>query len=112
MSVSRSAELSVMTIEECQKLETPLRDDLELLDYEIRSLVARIRKEAGEAGADDVTFIKASSTVLLSIAAGLLARAAEDGRADFDASSFAASAGSAARWAEERRLRYGLGGEA
>jgi hypothetical protein len=48
----------------------------------------------------------------LSIAAGILARAAEDERAAFDASSFAAGAGHAARWAEQRRLRYFVAGEA
>lgn len=104
--------MTVMSIEECQKLDKPLRQDLEVLDYEVRSLVARIRVEAREAGADDATFVKASTTVLLSIAAGLLARAAEDQRAAFDANSFAAGANSAAKWAAERRLRYFVGGEA
>lgn len=104
--------MTVMTIEECQKLETPIRQDLELLDYEVRSIVNRIRNESRDAGGDDATFVKASTTVLLSIAAGLLARAAEDERAPFDASSFAAGAGQAARWAEQRRLRYFMAGEA
>ncbi len=104
--------MTVMSIEECQKLDAPLRQDLEVLDYEVRSLVARIRREARDAGADDATFVKASTTVLLSIAAGLLARAAEDQRAPFDANSFTAGADSAARWAEQRRLRYFVGGEA
>jgi len=112
MRVAQGVALTVMTIEECQRLETPLRQDLELLDYEIRSLVSRIRNEARDAGADDTIFVAASSTLLLSIAASLLARAAEDRRAAFDAGAFAASAGHAARWAEERRLRYGLAGEA
>lgn len=111
MSVAGDAEMTVMSIEECLKLDTPIRQDLEVLDYEVRSLVARIRREARDAGADDATFVKASTTVLLSIAAGLLARAAEDRRASFDACSFAKSAGSAAKWAEERRLRYFIGGE-
>lgn len=112
MRVVKTGEIAVMSIEECQRLEAPLRRDLEVLDYEIRSLVSRIRKEASEAGADDTIFVTASSTVLLSIAAGLVARAAEDRRMAFDKSSFVASADSAARWAGERRLRYCLGGEA
>lgn len=112
MSVAHGLALTGMTIEECQRLDTPLRQDLEVLDYEIRGLVARIRKEAGDAGADDTIFIKASSTVLLSIAASLMARAAQDRRTAFDAGDFAASAGAAAKWAQERRLRYFLGGEA
>jgi hypothetical protein len=112
MSVEVNTGIAVMSIEECQRLDAPLRQDLEVLDYEIRSLVARIRKEAGEAGGDDTVFVKASTTVLLSIAAGLLARAAEDKRAAFDAGAFVATAGSAAKWAEQRQLRYFLGGEA
>ncbi|WP_457798524.1 hypothetical protein [Methylocystis sp. S23] len=110
--LARGAALTAMTIEECQQLQTPLRQDLETLDYEIRGLVARIRKESRDAGADDATFVKASSTVLLSIAATLLARAADDRRAAFDPGAFAASAGSATRWAEERRTKYFVGGEA
>jgi hypothetical protein len=51
MSVAHGLSMTGMTIEECQRLDTPLRQDLEVLDYEIRSLVARIRKEAGDAGA-------------------------------------------------------------
>jgi hypothetical protein len=112
MSVEVKGGIPAMSMEECQSLDAPLRHDLEVLDYEIRSIVARIRKEAGEAGADDIIFVKAWTTVLLSMAAGLLARAAEDRRAAFDARSFIATAGSAAKWAQERRLRYCLGGEA
>lgn len=113
MSVlTRGVALTVMTIEECQGLETPLRQDLEILDYEIRQLVLRIRKDARESGADDAVFLSASSTVLVSIAATLLSRAADDRRAVFDGAAFAAGAGSAARWARERRLKVLLGGEA
>jgi hypothetical protein len=104
--------MTVMTIEECQNLDPPIRQDLELLDYEVRTIVDRIRSESRDAGGDDATFVKASTTVLLSIAAGILARAAEDERAAFDAGSFAAGAGHAARWAEQRRLRYFVAGEA
>lgn len=97
--------MTAMSIEECQRLNTPLRRDLEILDDEIRSLLARIRREANDAGGDDAAFVKASTTILLSIAAGVLAHAAEDHRAAFDANSFAACAGAAAKWAGQRRRR-------
>ncbi|WP_144259746.1 hypothetical protein [Methylocystis sp. ATCC 49242] len=112
MSVMDGDEIAVMSIEECQRLEQPLRRDLEVLDYEVRSLIARMRAEAKDAGADEMLFVKASTTVLLSIAAGLVARAAEDKRAPFDATSFVASADSAAQWAQTRRMRYFVAGEA
>jgi len=112
MSVRDGDQIAVMSIEECQRLAEPLRRDLEVLDYQIRSLVARVRAEAKDAGADDALFVKASTTVLLSIAAGLVARAAEDRRAPFDASSFVAGADSAAQWAQTRSLKYFLAGEA
>jgi hypothetical protein len=112
MSVLTGASWNVMSIEECQSLETPLRHELEVLDYEIRGLLARSRSEARSIGADDALFVRASTTMLLSIAAGLFARAAEDQRAHFDARSFAEGAGSAARWAKQQRLRCCLGGEA
>lgn len=112
MTNSKIVEIAVMPIEECQRLDAPLRRDLEVLEYEVRRLVARMRNEARDAGVDDILFVKASATVLLSIAAGLLTRVAEERRAAFDPNAFAASADKAARWAGERRLRYGLGGEA
>jgi hypothetical protein len=111
MRAGETSEIGVMSIEDCQRLDAPLRHDLEVLDYEIRRVVARVRNEARDAGADDMIFVKASTTVLLSIAAGLMARAADDRRAAFDAESFIAGADSAARWAGERRLRLCLAGE-
>lgn len=112
MSVWSGANWNVMSIEECQRLETPLRHELEVLDFEIRGLLARSRSEARSVGADDARFVKASTTLLLAIAAGLFARAAEEQRAHFDARAFADGADDAARWATQRRLRYCLGGEA
>lgn len=112
MSVFTEASWNTMSIEECQSLETPLRHELEVLDYEIRGLLVRSRSEARNIGADDALFVKAATTVLVAIAAGLFARAAEDQRANFDARSFAECADDAARWAQQRRLRYCLGGEA
>ncbi len=112
MRVSKQGEIAAMPIEECQRLDAPLRDDLEVLDYEVRTLVARIRREACDAGTDDTTFVAASTTVLLSIAAGLIACAADERRAAFDARSFAASANRAADWARKRRLLRFVAGEA
>jgi hypothetical protein len=112
MSVASTNELDVMSIEECQRLGPPLRRELEVLDYEIRRLVARARADARLAGSEDSLFVKASSTVMLSIAAELMARAAEEGRLRFDVTSFAAGADRAAQWARGRRLKYFLAGEA
>lgn len=112
MSVSGPDETGLMSIEDCQRLDSPLRRDLELLDYEIRRLVARTRAEVACSGADDSIFVQASTTVMLSIAADLFARAAEEGRLRFDSASFLATANSAAVWARNRRLRYFLAGEA
>lgn len=112
MSVADGNQIAVMSIEECQRLAEPLRRDLEVLDYEVRSLVARMRAEANDAGSDDAAFVEASTTVLLTIAAGLMAREAEIRRARFDASSFLAGADSALQWARSRRLKYFLAGEA
>ena len=100
-----------LSIEECQKLVSPLRDDLELLDYEIRSAFTRIMSEVDRSGSDNVLFLKASTTVLLSIAAGLLERVAEQTNHPFDVDSFVGGAQSAAQWAKMRKLKYFLGGE-
>lgn len=106
MSVADPADIGVMSVEECQRLGPPLRRDLEVLDYEIRRLVARARADARLSCEDEALFVKASTTVMLSIAAELMARAAEDGRLRFDAGAFSDCAGSAAKWARARRLRY------
>lgn len=98
-------EIVALSVEECQRLDAALRDDLEALDFEIRSLVARVRLAARDDGADDIVVVKASTTVLLSIAAGLIACAAEDRKALFDVRAFAASADHVATWARERWLK-------
>ncbi len=111
-SYSGAEAISMLTIEECQTIGSPLREELELLDYEIRSALTRILTDVEISGADSVLFLKASMTVLLSIAAGMLARAAEERNAPLDINSFAAGAEKAAEWARMRRLRYFVGGEA
>lgn len=112
MSVANDFDHGAMSIQECQRLGPPLRQELEILDYEIRRLFARTRADALLAGAENSQLMQASSTVMLSIAAELVARAAEDRGQSFDAKSFIASANSAAQWAHGRRLRYFLSGEA
>ena len=102
----------MLTIEECQRINTPLREELELFDYEIRSAFTRILSDVDRSGADNILFLKASTTVLLSIAAGLLERAAEENDTHFDVGSFVLGAEKAAEWAKTRKLRYFLGGEA
>ncbi len=104
--------MKLLTIEECQALAPPLRDELELFDYEVRSALTRILADVEASEADSVLFLRASMTVLLSIAAGMLARAAEEKNAPLDVGSFALGAQKAVEWARTRRLRYFVGGEA
>jgi hypothetical protein len=112
MNAALKVKMPAMSIEDCQSLNSNLRKDLEVLDYETRARVIRMRAETRRRGNDDAAFLKASSTVLLSIAADLLAHAAEDSLAAFDASSFEKCAGAAARWAEKRRPRSCVAAEA
>jgi hypothetical protein len=112
MNGNCEAATALLSIEECQNLDAPLREELELLDYEIRSIVTRISADMAPFGADDGLFLKASTTVLLSIAAGLMQRAAEETKKPFDTDSFVVGAQSAAQWAMTRKLRYLLAGEA
>lgn len=112
MSAASKNNAAVMSIEDCQRIDAPLRAELELLDYEIRGVILRIKADVERSGADDALFLKASSTVLLSIAAGLTIRAAEKTCAPFDAESFMLGAQNAAQWARMRKLRYFVAGEA
>jgi hypothetical protein len=111
-ALDRREPTKLLTIEECQSIGSPLREELELLDYEIRSAFARILSDVDRSGPDNILFLKASTTVLLSIAAGLMERAAEQNNAPFDVKSFVVGAEMAVEWAKMRKLRYFLGGEA
>ena len=111
MNKQCAGKITVLSIEDCQRLDEAARGDLELLDYEVRRSVTRILADVTPAGADDALFLRASSTVLLSIAAGLMERAAHETQKPFDAESFVVGAKSAAQWAETRKLRYALAPE-
>jgi hypothetical protein len=92
-----------LSIDECRRIDYPLRTDLENLDSEIRSVLTRIRAEARGAGGDETLFDMASSTVLLSIAASIIAPSTENLRETFDPAGFVASANRAAEWVKLRR---------
>lgn len=98
------------TIAECQRLHDPLRNQLELLDYDIRTAVNRGLSDLEPNGVDDVQFINASVTVLLSIAAKIYQRSSEQGPQAAEA-SFILGAQDAIEWAKSRHLRYSVAGE-
>ena len=111
-SYQQAEAIRLLSIEECQTIASPLREELELLDYELRSALTRVLSDVEASGADSVLFLKASMTVLLSIAAGMLARAAEERDAPIDVGSFKVGAERAVEWARMRKLRYFVSGEA
>lgn len=99
------------TIEECQRLRDPLRGQLELLDYDIRNAVARSLSDIEANGKDDILFMNASVTVLLSVAARIFQRATECDDARSTEQCFVLGAQDAIGWAKTRRLRYTVAGE-
>ncbi|HEY8163044.1 MAG: hypothetical protein ACR650_03760 [Methylocystis sp.] len=99
------------TIEECQQLRDPLRGQLELLDYDVRNAIARGLSDIEANGKDDVLFMNASVTVLLSIAARIFHKATEPEDAQASVQSFVHGAQDAIDWAKTRRLRYNVAGE-
>ncbi len=99
------------TIEECQRLRDPLRGQLELLDYDVRNAIARGLNDIEANGKDDIVFMNASVTVLLSIAARIFQRAAECDDTQITEQSFVLGAQDAIGWAKTRRLRYNVAGE-
>ncbi len=103
---------SCLTAEQCQRLDGPIRDQLELLDYEVRSAFARIFADASLSCNDNAMFLKASTTVLLSISANLFEHASAATDEPFDIDTFLTGAKSAAQWAALRKLRYSVAGEA
>lgn len=101
----------IPSLQECQQIDESLREDLEVLDYEVRCVVNQILAGVDQSGRDGVLFLRASATVLLSIAAGLTETAAERTREPVDIESFKAIAEDAAEWAKSRKLRYFTSGE-
>jgi hypothetical protein len=102
---------AMLTIEECQQLRDPLRGQLELLDYDVRYAITRGLSDIEANGKDDILFMNASVTVLLSIAARFYQRAAECEDAKTTERSFVLGAQDAIDWARTRRLRYNVAGE-
>jgi len=100
-----------LSLEQCQRLDGALREEMELLDYDLRSALTSVAAEASRSGVDHASFMTGASSVLLSIAATLLERAATQTQRPLDVESFVDGARSAAQWAGERRLRYGVAGE-
>jgi hypothetical protein len=102
---------AMLTIEECQRLRDPLRSQLELLDYDVRNAIARGLSDIEANGKDDILFMNASVTVLLSIAARFFQRTAACEDAEITEQSFIVGAQDAINWAKTRRLRYNVAGE-
>ncbi len=82
-----------------------------MLDYEVRCVFNQILAGVDQSGRDGALFLKASTTVLLSVAAGLMEAAAERTHEPADVESFKATAEDAAQWAKSRKLRYFVSGE-
>lgn len=108
MCDGRGVKFVPLSVDECRQIADPLRSNLENLDAEIRSILTRMRAEAHVAGGDENLFDKASSTILLSIAASLLASPLANREAKFDPAGFVASAGHAAEWVALRYERLSL----
>lgn len=99
------------SIAECRDLDAQLRRELETLDYELRGIVNRLLAEVDDAEGDAPTFLRASATVLLSVAAGLMETAAERAHEPADVAAFKDVAEDVAQWARSRKLRDLLAAE-
>lgn len=107
MSDIRDHVMEVTTIEDCRRIDPLLRSDLEKLDDQIRSLVARVSAKAATSGRNETLVFHATSTVLLSIAATLTGT--NDSRQEgIDMGAFLARANNAAMWVNNRNQRQDL----
>ena len=91
-------------IDDCRRMDPDLRYELEILDDEIRSLVARMCAKTIETGGDGTRFSLATSTVLLSIAA-TLTKTVDHPHGPIDSDDFLARAYDAADWVNNRKVR-------
>ena len=107
MSDTHDNLVKLITIEDCRRIDPLMRSELESLDNEIRSIVARMSARAVESGGNEIIFSNATSTVLLSIAATLTGTNCNySGRIDIG--SFLARASSAAIWVNNRKERLAM----
>ncbi len=107
MSDVRDNFKGIATIEDCRRIDSRMRSDLQSLDDEIRSIVARMSAKTIQSGGDETKFSYASSTVLLSIAATLTGINSHSyGRIDIGA--FLARANNVAIWINNRQSRQAL----
>lgn len=100
-----SGRIGPFSVTQCRDCAPALRRELEALDYELRGAVNRLLAEVDEAGEDAATFLRAATTVLLSVAAGLMETAAERAREPADIGAFKNVAEDVAQWARSRKLR-------
>ncbi len=105
MSDMHNRLMEVVTIEDCRRIDPHLRSDLQTLDDEIRSIVARISARAMESGGNEKIFSHATSTVLLSIAATLTGTT-DPRHGGVDIGAFLARANNAAIWVNNRQEGY------
>ncbi|BBU61601.1 hypothetical protein MSC49_15360 [Methylosinus sp. C49] len=97
--------LGPISIADCRDLSPQLRRDLETLDYELRGVANRLLAEVDDAKGDAATFLRAATTVLLSVAAGLMETASDRAHEPTDVGAFKNAAEDAAQWAKSRKLR-------
>jgi hypothetical protein len=101
-----------ITFEQCLRLEGNLKDELELMDYQIRSTLRQAMGCTKRHPRDQIVFLQASTIVLLSITASIHERSSTDTNARFDLRSFIAGARNAASWVVTRKLRLSQMGSA
>lgn len=103
--------LEPLPIDRCRDLASPLRQELETLDDEARSLVNQLLAGVDGQNKDGVSFLRGAATVLLTIAAAAMETAAERLREPADVEAFRDAAEDAAQWTRRRRLKEALGDE-
>lgn len=104
-TTSGSARAAPFTIADCKSCAPELREALEALDDEVRGVVNQLLSGVEGRGADGTSFLRAATTVLLSIAASLMETAAVRGCEPVEVEAFKGAAEDAARWAKSHRLR-------
>lgn len=100
-----SGRIGPFSVTQCRDCAPALRRELETLDYELRGIVNRRLAEMDEGGQGAESFLRAATTVLLSVAAGLMETAAERAREPADIGAFKDVAEDVAQWARSRKLR-------
>jgi len=93
------------SVEDCRRLKPSMREHLEQVDEELRRILNRVDAQRPRSAEEQTQFMRASATVMATVAAGILEIVAERTREPYSIQTFGDAARDAAQWTQSRRQK-------